>query len=79
VLPLAINKFLVMEYRLPKKQIQNLLKKYRKIEGRRNADRIRVVIADIGIFGAGVIFWNFPQKAVESPCNLYFGVYYLIL
>ncbi|MDR1494328.1 MAG: winged helix-turn-helix domain-containing protein [Planctomycetaceae bacterium] len=34
-----------MDYRLPKKQIQNLLKKYREIVGQRNADRIRVVIA----------------------------------
>jgi hypothetical protein len=34
-----------MNDRLSRRHIQKLRKKYRKIEGQRNADRIRIVIA----------------------------------
>jgi hypothetical protein len=34
-----------MNYRLSRKQIRKLRKKYRKIEGQRHADRIRIVLA----------------------------------
>jgi hypothetical protein len=34
-----------MNDRLSRRPIQKLRKKYRKIEGQRNADRIRIVIA----------------------------------
>jgi hypothetical protein len=34
-----------MNYRLSRRQVQKLRKKSRKIEGQRNTDRIRIVIA----------------------------------
>jgi transposase len=34
-----------MNYHLPRRQIQKLKNKYRKIAGQRHADRIRVVLA----------------------------------
>jgi DNA-binding XRE family transcriptional regulator len=66
-----------MNYRLSRKQIRKLRKKYRKIEGQRYADRIRIVLALAEGFSPAQFSKIFLVDADTIRC--YFRLYTILI
>jgi hypothetical protein len=60
-------------YHLPRRQIQKIKKKYRKIAGQRHADRIRVVLALASGYSASEVALLFLLDA--DTVRRYFRLY----